>query len=151
MKQGFLKMDDEGNIFEWAKPPEQSLLRVVAGIKFATRRVDCLPDEDLRGEERHTESPDRNSRRPPCIFAGSVDSLNSIHRAAELRIIQLRVFSSSIYIDLEETSLSQLLNFRTMHYLAPIVRDDARAFYRVSYRKLSIINTASKIDGLEWI
>lgn len=39
-----------------------------------------------------TPSPDRNSRRPR-VFAGSVDSLNSIHRAAELRIIQLRVFS----------------------------------------------------------
>jgi len=42
-----------------------------------------------------TGSGIRNSRRPRAL-AGSADSLNSIHRASELRIIQLRVFSVSV-------------------------------------------------------
>lgn len=115
-----LEMD---GTFEQVKPPRRRCL--VSKIKFAT--TDKTTSTVAKTSDERP-GPDRNSRRPRT-FAGSVDSLNSIHRAPELRIIQLRVFSVPLSIHRRgDQTFAVPLHFRTMHYLAPIVLDNVRAF-----------------------
>lgn len=80
-------MNDEGNTFEWAKSPDQSCSVSLWELNSRLDASTVFPTKVFG--VRDTPSPDRNSRRPR-VFAGSVDSLNSIHRVAELRVIQLR-------------------------------------------------------------
>lgn len=122
VEAGPLEMD---GIFEWMKPPRSRCL--ISKIKFATsgKTASTVSVAKMLGKRPH---PDRNSRRPRA-FAGSVDSLNSIHRAPELRIIQLRVFSVLFPIHRGgDQTFAASLHFRTMHYLAPIVLDDVRIY-----------------------
>lgn len=98
---------------EQIKPPRSRCL--VSKIKFTTTDKTTSTVAKTSGER---PGPDRNSRRPRA-FAGSVDSLNSIHRAPELRIIQLRVFSVPLSIHRRgDQTFAAPLHFRTMHYLA---------------------------------
>lgn len=103
-------------------------LQLISKIKFATAGKTASTVFAAKRRWARGRDPDRNSRRSRA-FAGSVGSLNSIHRAPELRIIQLRVFSVllPIYRGGDQTFAAPP-HFRTMHYLAPIVLGDVRMY-----------------------